>query len=566
MPAMTGSRLFAQMLESYGVSHIFYIPAIMLGGIAEMENLPIRRVMTHGEKSAAYMADGYARASGKPGICMAQQIGGSNLAAGLRDAYMAGSPVIAISGGPPVHAQYRNAYQEVQDISQFDAVTKFNVRVDEVSRLPDLLRQAFRACTTGAPGPVHLQIRGPHGNSSYAKAELDMIPEPRFGQVPPFRPVADSAAIAQAAELLMSAQRPIIVAGGGVVSSGAQAEVVALAERLQIPVATSLNAKGTINERHPLSVGVVGSYSRECANRAVCEADLVFFIGSHTGGQVTVDWKVPQKGTRVIQLDIDAQELGRNYPNAVSLAGDAKATLAALTAVAPPAAPQGRDVWTEHIAELVAAWHRAFAPLLASEAMPIRPERLCHEIADALPAGGILVADTGHSGMWCAAMAELTKPDQRFIRAAGSMGWGFPGAMGVKCAHPDRAVVCFTGDGAFYYHIAELETAARFGINLIVVVNNNSALNQEIPLWDKVYPDGDATGARTEDLWRFEKIDFAAVARSLGCEGIRVEHPGKLKEALTHALTLNKPVVLDVVSDVAAFAPHGWTPEGRHGY
>lgn len=572
MPEMTGSRLFAEMLAAYGVTHVFYIPAIMLGGIAEMEHMPIRRIMTHGEKSAAYMADGYARASGRPGICMAQQIGGSNLAAGLRDAFMAGAPVVAISGGPPVHAQYRNAYQEVQDLSQFDAVTKFNVRVDEVSRLPDLLRQAFRASTTGAPGPVHLQIRGPHGNSSYAKAELDALAEPRFGQVPPFRPAADAQTIADAATMLVHAERPIIVAGGGVTSSGAQAEVVALAKRLRIPVATSLNGKGTIDERDPLSVGVVGSYSRECANRAVCEADLVFFIGSQTGGQVTVDWKVPRKGTTVLQLDIDPQELGRNYPNAVSLAGDAKATLAQLIDVidvmegAAPAVHERRENWVARVGELVGDWRKAADPLRNSDAVPIRPERICQDITDVLPADGIVVCDTGHSGMWCAAMVELTQPAQRFVRAAGSMGWGFPGAMGVKCAQPDRAVICFTGDGAFYYHIAELETAARFGINLVVVVNNNSALNQEIPLWDKVYPEGEAAQARTEDLWRFEKIDFAAVARSFGCEGIRVEHPDELKAALTRALATNKPVVIDVISDIDAFAPQGWTPEGRHGY
>jgi acetolactate synthase-1/2/3 large subunit len=566
MPAMTGSRLFAEMLQAYGVTHVFYIPAIMLGGIAEMEHMPIRRIMTHGEKSAAYMADGYARASGRPGICMAQQIGGSNLAAGLRDAFLAGAPVIAITGGPPLHAQYRNAYQEVQDFSQFDAVTKFNVRVDDVSRLPDLLRQAFRASTTGAPGPVHLQIRGPHGNSSYAKAELDVVGEPRFGQVPPFRPVADAASIAHAASALARAERPIIVAGGGVTSSGAQAEVVALARRLRVPVATSLNGKGTIDERDPLSVGVVGSYSRECANRAVCEADLVFFIGSHTGGQVTVDWKVPQKGATVLQLDIDPQELGRNYPNAVSLAGDAKATLARLIGETEPANGEVRAGWIARVGELVADWRRSVDPLLTSDAVPIRPERICRDITDVLPADGIVVCDTGHSGMWCAAMVELTQPAQRFVRAAGSMGWGFPGAMGVKCACPDRAVICFTGDGAFYYHIAELETAARFGINLVVVVNNNSALNQEIPLWDNVYPKGRAAQARTEDLWRFEKIDFAAVARSFGCEGIRVEHPDELKGALTRALAMNKPVVVDVISDIDAFAPLGWTPEGRHGY
>ncbi len=566
MPQMTGSRLFAEMLEGYGVTHVFYIPAIMLGGIAEMENMPIRRIMTHGEKSAAYMADGYARASGKPGICMAQQIGGSNLAAGLRDAYMAGSPLIAISGGPPVHAQYRNGYQEVQDLSQFDAVTKSNVRVDEVSRLPDLLRQAFRNATTGTPGPVHLQVRGPHGNSSYAKAELDLIQEPRFGQTPAFRPVADAESIQDALDLLAKAERPIILAGGGVPFSGAAAEVMALAERLQIPVATSLNGKGTINEQHPLSAGVVGSYSRECANRAMCEADVVFFVASRTGGQTTVDWKVPKKGTTVIQLDIEAQELGRTYPNTVSLAGDAKATLAAMLDKAPAAAPPGRDAWTKRIAELVAEWHGKFDDKLHSDAVPIRPERICQDISDVLPEDGFVVCDTGHSGMWCGAMVELTKPGQRLIRAAGSMGWGFPGAMGVKCAHPDKAVVCFTGDGAFYYHIGELETAARFGINLVVVVNNNTALNQEIPLWDKVYPNGDATGARTEDLWKFENIDFCAVAKSLGCEGIRVEQPGELKGALQRALAMNKPVVIDVISDVKAFAPHGWTPEGRHGY
>jgi acetolactate synthase I/II/III large subunit len=566
MPQMTGSRLFAEMLESYGVSHVFYIPAIMLGGIAEMEKMPIRRIMTHGEKSAAYMADGYARASGRPGICMAQQIGGSNLAAGLRDASMAGAPVIAITGGPPVHAQYRNGYQEVQDLSQFDAVTKSNVRVDEVSRLPDLLRQAFRNATTGAPGPVHLQVRGPHGNSSYAKADLDLVHEPRFGQVPPFRPLADAQSVRDALDLLQKAERPIIVAGGGVPFSRAEAEVVSLAERLQVPVATSLNGKGTIDERHPLSVGVVGSYSRECANRAVCEADVVFFIGSRTGGQTTVDWKVPRKGTTVIQLDIEAQELGRNYPNAVSLAGDAKATLAAMLAIATPAPPAGRATWTRRVGELVAEWHAKFDALLHSDAVPMRPERICQAITDVLPEGGFVVSDTGHSGMWTGAMVELTKPGQRYIRAAGSMGWGFPGAMGVKCAHPDRAVVCFTGDGAFYYHVGELETAARFGINLVVVVNNNGALNQEIPLWDKVYPEGEAGKARTEDLWKFEPIDFAAVAKSLGCEGIRVEKPGDLPEALQRALKMNKPVVLDVISDVGAFAPHGWTPEGRHGY
>ena len=561
MTTMTGSRLLAEMIQGYGVTHVFYVPAILLGGLAEMEAMPIRRIMTHGEKSAAYMADGYARASGRPGICMAQQIGGSNLAAGLRDAYMASAPVIALTGGPAPAAHYRNAYQEVEDYSQFDAVTKFNARVDHVSRLPDLLRQAFRAATSGAPGPVHLEISGPHGHAANASADLDAHVELRFASVPAFRPVADHTDIDAAVQRLLRASRPIIVAGGGVVSSGAQPEVMALAEALSIPVATSLNAKGTIPERHSLSVGVVGAYSRACANQAVCEADLVFFIGSRTGGQVTVDWQVPPTATPVIQLDIDPTQLGRNYPDAVALAGDAKATLRRLNERLGSAARPQLTAWNERTRSLVADWRAEFEPLRESAALPVRPERICKAISDVLPADGVVVSDTGHSGMWTGAMVELTHAGQGYVRCAGSMGWGFPGALGVKCALPGRVVICFTGDGAFYYHLAELETAARFGINLVVVVNNNSALNQEIPLWDHVYPGKSSAGARVDELWRMRDTDFAAVAESLGCAGIRVERPDQLDDALRRALAMNRPVVVDVVSSIDAYAPKAWTPK-----
>jgi acetolactate synthase-1/2/3 large subunit len=211
---------------------------------------------------------------------------------------------------------------------------------------------------------------------------------------------------------------------------------------------------------------------------------------------------------------------------------------------------------------LVQQWREAFAAQLNSDAMPIRPERICKEISEVLPSNGVVVSDTGHSGMWTSAMIEMRHPEQRYIRCAGSMGWGFPGAMGVKCALPERTVICFTGDGAFYYHLAELETAARFHINLIVVVNNNNALNQEIPLWDNVYPNKTSAGARTEDLWSFNNTDFAQVAEALGCVGMRVQDPKELNAALKHAIGLNKPVVIDVISDIEAYAPKGWTPKG----
>src|SRR5688500_17934150 len=186
MPKMTGSRLFAEMLQGYGATHIFFVPVSMAKGMAAMEDMPIKRIMTHGEKSAAYMADGYGRASGKPGICLAQAAGGSNLAAGLRDAYMAGSPMIAISGGRVPDKRYKYTYQEIEDFPQFDAVTKFSVCVDTAARLPDLLRQAFREATSGAPGPVHLQIGDRGGQIAEAEAEMTVLIEEQFKRVPAF--------------------------------------------------------------------------------------------------------------------------------------------------------------------------------------------------------------------------------------------------------------------------------------------------------------------------------------------------------------------------------------------
>jgi len=565
MAKMSGSRLFAEVIHGYGVTHVFYVPTILMRALAEMDDFKIHKIMTHGEKAAAYMADGYARASGKPGFCMAQQIGASNLAAGLRDGFMACSPMIAISGGSVPGSRYRHAYQEVEDFNQFDAVTKFSAQVDDVKRLPDLMRQAFRAATTGAPGPAHLRLSGLHGGAiGDAEAELAPLVEERFKQVPAFRPEPEPSRVREALAVFAQAQRPMIVAGGGVVSSGAQAELVEFAEKLQIPVTTSLNAKAAMLDRNPLNVGVAGVYSRSCANKALAEADLVFFIGSHTGGQLTTSWKVPEPGVTVIQLDIDPEELGRNYPNAVSLIGDAKVTLRQLIdAAGKPAA--GAQAWLSRVQALVAEWRAVAEPLMTSNAVPMRPERVCREISEALPADGVVVSDTGHSGMWTGQMIEFSSPRQGFVRCAGSLGWGLPGAIGVKCALPDRAVVCFTGDGGAYYHLAELETAARYGINLVVVVNNNSSLNQEIPLVNAAYKGKEME--RSGEIWRFQKsVDFAKLGEALGCAAFRVDKPGQLKELLPKAFAMNRPVVIDVVTDENALAEKAWAPGGAGGH
>src|SRR5262245_2088929 len=260
MPKVTGAQVLADMLQGYGVTHVFMVPAVLRRTLAEMERrTSIKRVQTHGEKSAAYMADGYARASGRPGICMAQVIGALNLAAGLRDAYLAHSPVIARTGGREPRTKFRKVYQEIDDVPAFEPVTKFNATIDAVERIPDMVRQAFRVAVSGSPGPVHLQFRGNEGQVDAEEADMEALCEPLFARVPPFRPAPDEASLRAALEALQQAERPVIVAGGGVRASGAGRELVALAEALAIPVATSLNGKDAIAGRHPLCVGVVGS-------------------------------------------------------------------------------------------------------------------------------------------------------------------------------------------------------------------------------------------------------------------------------------------------------------------
>src|SRR5499426_307187 len=320
---MSGAECMADLLAGYGVTHVFMVPAVLRRTFAEMERrTKIKRIHTHGEKSAAYMADGYARATGKPGICMAQVIGALNLAAGLRDAYLAHAPVIAFTGGRDPATKFRKVYQEVDDVPAFEPVTKFNATVDDVARFPDMVRQAFRAAVSGTPGPVHLQFRGNEGQVDAEEAEMEPLVEELFARVPPFRPEPDLAHMRAALALLQQAERPVIVAGGGVRASRAGHELVALAEAL-----------------------------------------------------------------------------GRNYPLQAAVLGDAKTTLARMREQADASTPARRKPWVERAQRICQEWREKYSPLLTSDAVPIRPERMCAELSKHVPDNAIVVVDTGHAGM-----------------------------------------------------------------------------------------------------------------------------------------------------------------------
>lgn len=552
MKRITGAQYIAELVKGYGISHVFFVPAILSTALVEMESLGIRRIVPHSEKAAVYMADGYARIHGGPALCMSQSVGAANLAAGLQDPFLAHSPVIAITGRKPARARYRNAYQEIEHRRLFDSVTKYNVEVDEVEQLPHLFPQAFREAVSAVPGPVHLELVGYEGDAiCRAEADLDLVIEKEYAKFPPFRPQPPEERLQEALRKIRTARRPVFVAGRGVIMSGASEELTAFAERIQVPVATSVDAKTAIRNDNPLSIGCVGSYARPSANQIVSEADLVIFIGTGAGDQVTNNWTLPMTGVDVIQIDINPVELGRNYPGTYGILADARLCLQRFTELTAKPAGEKSD-WVKRIREIAEGWEQEAEGTRNSEAEPILTERLCREIEGVLPDEAILVADTGFSAVWSAVHIALNSPRQSYIRAAGTLGWAFPAALGARCAAPQRPVVCFTGDGGFMYHLPELETARRWNLSVVIIVNNNSMFSQSIRGVNRAY--GDRPGEKS-DIYGFTPLNFARIAESFGCRGLRVEEPGAIRVALEAALQSNQPVVVDVVTDGQHPAP-----------
>jgi acetolactate synthase-1/2/3 large subunit len=302
-----------------------------------------------------------------------------------------------------------------------------------------------------------------------------------------------------------------------------------------------------------LSVGVVGSYSRESANRAVNRADLVCFVGTESGGMTTHFWAVPKIGTPAIQIDIEPESLGRNYPLQASVLGDAKAVLSAMLKQADKSSAAKRAPWVKEISTLRSDWYAKYKPALESDKTPIHPARLCGELTQHVPDDGIVVVDTGHAGMWMGGMYDLRQATQSYLRSAGHLGWAFPAGLGAKAACPDRPVICFTGDAGFWYHIAEVETAVRWKLNSITVVNNNGGGNQSKRGFERAY--GGAPTEKSRELWTYNPMNFAKLAEDMGALGVRVERASDIAPALKRALAAGRPAVIDIVSDIEDLAP-----------
>jgi acetolactate synthase-1/2/3 large subunit len=393
----------------------------------------------------------------------------------------------------------------------------------------------------------------------------DVIGEPVEGEipvsqpldVPAWRSLAAPAAVAQAARMLAAAKRPVLISGGGAMLSGASAEVVALAERFNAPIATTLTGRGIVPDSHPLATGAIGNQTGgrlgrgRIANALVKEADLVFLMGTKTGQLAYSDWTLIEPGTRIVHLDIDPAEPGRNYAPDAVLVGDVRETLRAVIALCEAEGLESRGAGDNggRIAAMKDDWRADNLPYITSDAVPIRPERVMGEINAVCTAETIVVADASYSSGWVMSHIDLHAPGRALLspRGTGMIGWGFAAALGVKAGAPERTVICVTGDGGFQYLVGELETAARYGMRVITVVLNNATLGYQRHWEEK------ALGSYRE--CDFLDVDFAAVARAMGGAGERVTQPGDLGAALARALAATGPYLIDVVVSPEVAAP-----------
>jgi len=554
--------LLSELLVSYGVSHVFGQPggqtAALYDGIASRADR-IKHVLVRDERSAAYAADAFARLTGRPGICdVTVGPGTTKLADGFVESLNASIPVIALVGELPRDwAPYREkgvTSQGFDQITFLQSITKATLLVPGESALPQLVRSAFRIATSGRPGPVAVVI--PHDvlDADWQPDDGSVEVDERYRQAPAYRPVAEPEAVKEAAALLTRARRPLVVAGGGVHGSRATTQLVALVERLNAVVVTSLSGKGAAAETEPYAAGVLNPLGTTESVQLVRRADVVFWCGSKVGQNTSFNWTLPLAEQATIHLDSDATELGRTFRPTVALNGDVRATLSALL---DSLGDQARPEWLREAAELKRRAARERSKAEAVDTVPIQPPRVMPELAARLAPDDVVVSDASFSAGYIASHVPARRPGRTFLfaRGQGGLGYAVPAAIGAAAARPEARVVTVSGDGGFAYGIGELTTHAQQRLRTVNVVLNNGSLGW-LAIWQKLFFEGLRESVDLENEAGGQ--DFAAVARGLGCEGIRVERPDQLGDALDSAFAASKPVVVDVRTDPLSTPVHSY--------
>jgi acetolactate synthase-1/2/3 large subunit len=544
---MNGGRALAEMLRLAGVGPMFGMGGFQLLPFYDaLSQLGMRHFLINDERCGAFAAEAYARVTNRPGVCDGTLgPGATNLVTGLIEGLNAGTPMIALAGDTNRAHSWKNMTQECRQAEILRPAVKELIRVELTSRVPELLRRAFAVATSGRPGPVLLDVPEDvcHGEHDFAAEDFAIDPTTLSAPARRIRP--DKTDITRAAALIARANRPLMLVGGGIHLSAGYRALLAFAEAQSIPIAHTMSGKGGIACTHPLSVGLFGRYSR-IANELIEASDCLLVVGCKLGEIATKRYALPPANIPLIHLDIVAEEIGRCTPATVALWGDARAGLDDLAEALVDDGRRARAARADYIGEIparMAAWREEAAPRLDSSERPIHMARLCRELNSALPADSILLADGGFAGHWTGLLYDTKSPGRHFIpdRGLASIGYGLPGGIGAALAAPQTPVVAITGDGGFNMMLGELETARRAGVGLTIVVVNNAASGYVKALQHAMF------GGRYQSSDLVE-MDYAAIARAMGCAGIRVEDPERLAPALREGLAeRGRPTVLDIV-------------------
>jgi acetolactate synthase-1/2/3 large subunit len=545
---INGAEALVRMLQLNGVKHIFGLcgdtSLPFYDALARLDH-GIDHILTRDERSAGYMADAYARVTGKVGVCEGPSGGGATyLLPGVVEANESSIAVLAITSDVSVGARGKFPLTELDQQALYRPLTKWNTTVDRAEQIPGAVRGAFRAMTTGRPGAAHiclpydLQKHEVNGDDVWAQEGHDRFPAMRA------RPAGSD--VDRAADKLVASRAPVIICGGGVINAGACAALESLATMLNAPVCTSVSGKGTLADAHPLNAGVVGTNGGVESTRAVVMgADLILFVGVRAGSTTTEHWKYPGRDVPIIHIDVDAMTIGTNYRTDVALVGDALLALEDLNAAVDArlgrraAAADGRAIAATARTKKMAD----FAALAAAPARPIKPERVIDALNRLLPAKAIVVADPGTPCPYFSAFLQLPQSGRHFItnRAHGALGFAMSAGVGAAFGRPDSMVVAAMGDGSFNFTCGELETIVRRGVPLKMIVFSNTVYG-----WIKA-SQKTGYGGRYFSV-DFDRTDHARVAEAFGVKSWRVDDPAEVEGTIKAALAHDGPALVDVIS------------------
>lgn len=538
---LSGAQILLECLRQEGVTHIFGYPggAVLPIYDAIFDCHDIKHILVRHEQGAAHMADGFARSTGKVGVCLATSgPGATNLVTGIATAYMDSIPMVAITGQVRTSALGKDAFQEADITGITMPITKHNYLVKRVEDLARALAEAFYIARTGRPGPTLVDIPL---DVSKALLEFNAATDyPKHVNIPSYRPIGPNGRIPElqikkAAQLIAEAQRPVLYVGGGAIASSAQAEVTALAEKLNVLTTTTLLGKGAIDEAHPLSMGMLGMHGTAYANHAVNSCDLLIAVGARFDDRVTGNVDKFATGAKIIHIDIDPAEIGKVIVPDVPIVGDVKSILAELIKHVEPR-PAGE--WNETILD----WKHKF-PLVYPNDGNLYAEYAIELVNEVFDHDAIMATDVGQHQMWAAQYFKCKRPRQWVTSGGlGTMGFGLPAAIGAAFANPGKRVVCLSGDGSFQMCTQELMTAKVYGLPVITIIVNNRSLGM-VRQWQEMFYE-----ERYSQVDLQASPDFVKLVEAYGGVGYRATTKEELHSALEKAKEVtDRPVVIDCV-------------------